>query len=135
MSQSRTSRRDVLAGAGLALAGGLLPSLGTAAGQGAARAPGDDALVVLQDAHLPLPADVMQQLDVQGARVMALEDDPVRMWRGQHASLLAARATRLLGVTSWPKFLMVRGLAEESGRRLRYQRLDATSGAIVWMIA
>ena len=76
-------------------------------------------LLVLQDAHLPLPADVQRHLGEQGARVMALEADPVRMWRGQHASLLCAPTTRLLGVTTWPKFLMVRGLAEESGRRLR----------------
>ncbi len=134
MNGLSANRREVLAGAGFALAGSALPSIGSTR-QGDAMSLQAGALVVLQDAHLPLPADVQQHLDSQGARVIALEADPVRMWRGGHAALLGAPTTRLLGVTNWPKFLMVRGLAEESGRRLRYQRLDATSGAIVWLIA
>jgi hypothetical protein len=129
----RASRREVLASAGFALAGNaLLP--GTSAANSMRPTLDDAALLVLQDPHLPVPADVQRQLDGQGARVVALETDPVRMWRGPQAQLLAARHTRLLGVTSWPNFLMVRGLAEESGRRVRYQRLDAASGAMIWLI-
>jgi hypothetical protein len=78
---------------------------------------------------------VRRQLGANGARVIALAADPVRMWRGEQAGLLGSRATRLLGVTTWPTFLMVRGLAEESGRRVREQRLDTVSGAMVWLIA
>jgi len=69
------------------------------------------------------------------ALVIQLEADPVRQWRAEQARLLAARSTRLLGVSSWPQFLLVRGLAEESGRRVRYQRTDATNGSITWLIA
>lgn len=129
MSGISTTRREVLAGAGLALAGTALP----AAGASAAEAQRD--LLVLQDPRLPLPDEVRQQLGRNGARIIALEADPVRMWRGPHAGLLGNRGTRLLGVTTWPTFLMVRGLAEESGRRVRSQRLDAASGAMVWLIA
>jgi hypothetical protein len=127
----RTTRRAVLAGAGMALMGSTLP-----AGAGGTRHTawhGD--LVVLQDPRLPLPDEVRRQLGANGASVIALGPDPVRMWRGERATLLCSRTTRLLGVTTWPSFLMVRGLAEESGRRVREQRLDAASGAMVWLIA
>ncbi len=134
MSAPRTTRRAVLTGGGLALAGVALPSLGSG---DRPELPLDDAgaLVVLQDPHLPLPIDVQRQLGRHGTRIVSLEADPVRMWRGAAAPLLAAPATRLLGVTSWPNFLLVRGLAEESGRRVRYQRLDSGGGAMVWLIA
>jgi hypothetical protein len=127
----RATRREVLAGAGLALLGGTLPAGGAAIHQAA----GQGDLVVLQDPRLPLPQEVRRQLGANGARVIALAADPVRMWRGEQAGLLGSRATRLLGVTTWPTFLMVRGLAEESGRRVREQRLDTVSGAMVWLIA
>jgi hypothetical protein len=134
MSGVLTNRRDLLAGAGLALVGGALPRTSARVASGAAPASAS-ALIVLQDPQLPLPQDVQRQLDAGGARVIDLEADPVRMWRGGQAQLLAAASTRLLGVTTWPKFLLVRGLAEESGRRVRQQRLDAASGAIIWLIA
>lgn len=134
MSGARTSRRDVLAGAGLALLGGALPG-GSSHGDAGATPGSVGALIVLQDPQLPLPAEVRRQLDKGGARLMDLEADPVRMWRVAEAQLLGAASTRLLGVTTWPKFLLVRGLAEESGRRVRQQRFDANSGAITWLIA
>jgi hypothetical protein len=134
MSSARTSRRNMLASAGLALVSGALPRTSARVAAGTAPA-GGSALIVLQDPQLPLPQDVQRQLDAGGARVIDLEADPVRMWRGGQAHLLAAASTRLLGVTTWPKFLLVRGLAEESGRRVRQQRLDAASGAIIWLIA
>jgi hypothetical protein len=59
----------------------------------------------------------------------------VRMWRGEHAALLQDPATRLMGVTPWIEFVMVRGLAAESRKRVRYQRFDADSNAVVWLIA
>jgi hypothetical protein len=135
----QTSRRAVLAGTGLTLAGTALSAAGNepaivadgeTAGQTASQ-----VTVILQDRRFELPDDVRARLTGNGARVVPLEEDPVRMWRGELATLLAARETRLLGATRWPEFLMVSGLAAESGRRVRYQRLDAASGAIVWLIA
>ncbi len=135
----RTSRRAVLAGTGLTLAGTALSSSATDAGAGVGRqAEGQAAptvTVILQDKRFELPEDVRTRLAGNGARVVPLEEDPVRMWRGELASLLAAPGTRLLGATRWPEFLMVRGLAAESGRRVRYERLDAESGALIWLIA
>jgi hypothetical protein len=136
----QTSRRAVLAGTGLTLAGTALSSSAADAGIGAgtaataAQAP-SQVTVILQDRRFELPEEVSTRLAGNGARVVPLEEDPVRMWRGELAPLLAAPGTRLLGATRWPEFLMVSGLAAESGRRVLYQRLDAASGAIVWLIA
>ena len=135
MSEARTSRRDVLAGAALALAGTVLPARGGLAAPGVAAAGTGGATVVLQDHRFALPREVQQRLAGSGAQLVALEADPVRQWRGADAQLLGARGTRLFGVTRWPEFLLVRGLAEESGRRVRHQQFDAASSTMVWLIA
>jgi hypothetical protein len=59
----------------------------------------------------------------------------VRQWRGDQAWLLAHRDTRLIGVTRWPDFLIVRGLAAESRRLVRHESLDPASGVMTWLIA
>jgi hypothetical protein len=59
----------------------------------------------------------------------------VRQWRGHQAWLLAHRETRLFGVTRWPDFLIVRGLAAESRRRVRHESLDPATGVMTWLIA
>lgn len=137
MSLPRISRRGVIAGAGMAVAGGAFAARSARASTGmAARALDAGATtVILQDPRHVLPEATRRQLATNDAQLIALAADPVRQWRGESATLLAARSTRLLGITRWPEFLMVRGLAEESGRRVRYQRLDAATGVIVWLIA
>jgi hypothetical protein len=77
----------------------------------------------------------LREFHVAPATCIALDADPVRMWRGSQAPLLADRNTRLAGATTWPQFLMVRGLAEESGRRVRAQRFDRTRSIVTWLIA
>ena len=134
MSGMLVRRRDMLAGAAMALAGAALPARGARAAGETSIAAGD-ATIVLQDRRFALPAGLQRQLDEHGARLVALEADPVRQWRGAGARLLAARGTRLAGVTRWPEFLIIRGLAEESGRRVRFQQFDAAAGAMVWLIA
>jgi len=134
MNQGLVSRRELLAGAGMALTGALWPVRSTAAAGAAWAQTGADTAVLQAHGHR-LPAEVHRQLAACGARFIALEEDPVRQWRGAAAALLAARSTRLVGATRWPEFLLVRGLAEESGRRVRYQQRDCASGAILWLIA
>lgn len=129
------SRRELFA-----LTGGAVVAAGTVAAlqQGGE----DDPLaamssrrtVVLQDRRLLLPDQVRAELGA-GVRLLTLEQDPVRMWRGEHAVLLQAADTRLLGVTPWIEFVMIRGLAAESRKQVRYQRFDADSNAVVWLIA
>lgn len=135
----RPDRRRLLAATGSALLGAAaLPAQAASTSTGAIDAldavPAG-ATVVLQDRRLELPADVLERLAGGDLRLLTLQADPVRMWRGEHAELLARRDTRLLGVTPWIEFVMIRGLAAESRRRVRYQRYDEASDAMVWLIA
>jgi hypothetical protein len=93
------------------------------------------ATVILKDRRVALPDDLRSRVMGSGVQVLQLEADPVRMWRGEHAVLLGAASTRLLGITPWIEFVMIQGLAAESRRRVRYQRHDAGADAIVWLIA
>jgi hypothetical protein len=132
----RLSRRTLIAGSGgamLVAAGARSDAIDASVVEQAALE--HQATVVLQDRRLVLPEDACQRLAAGGVRVLDLEPDPVRMWRGVHAELLGNHATRLLGVTPWIEFVMIQGLAAESLRRVRYQRFDATRDAMVWLIA
>jgi hypothetical protein len=134
MSQLRLTRREALAGAGALLAGGVLAGPRGAGQVGAVASPASNQVVVIQGVRHALPEDISHLAGHQ-PRVVQLEADPVRQWRGEQGRLLAARGTRLLGVTTWTQFLLVRGLAEESGRRVRLQRCDAGNGLVTWLIA
>jgi hypothetical protein len=142
----RANRREVLLGA-VALATGLARAASAGSGASAASAVAGsvdahsrsharvDHWVVLHDAAVAAPLEALREFHVAPATCIALDADPVRMWRGSQAPLLADRNTRLSGATTWPQFLMVRGLAEESGRRVRAQRFDRTRSIVTWLIA
>ena len=91
--------------------------------------------LILQHPGVLLPADLHARLAGSTVRALQLEPDPVRMWRGEHAAVLGDPATRLVGITPWIQFVMIQGLAAESRRRVRYQRHDAATDAMVWLIA
>lgn len=132
------NRRELLAlsGGAMMLAAAAPASTDAAASTSAGPLPeSDGTTVVLQDRRLQLPDEVRARLDANGSLLLTLDPDPVRMWRGEHAALLQDSSTRLLGVTPWIEFVMVRGLAAETRRRVRYQRFDADSNAMVWLIA
>jgi hypothetical protein len=132
------NRRELLAlsGGAMMLAAAAPTPADAAASTGAGALPeSDGTTVVLQDRRLQLPDEVRGRLAANGSRLLTLDPDPVRMWRGEHAALLQDASTRLLGVTPWIEFVMVRGLAAETRRRVRYQRFDADSNAMVWLIA
>lgn len=132
----RLTRRNLIAGSGgamLVAAGGRPDAIDATVVEQVARE--HRASVVLQDRRLVLPADACRRLAASGVRVLELEGDPVRMWRGEHAAVLDDADTRLLGVTPWIEFVMIQGLAAETRRRVRYQRFDATRDAMVWLIA
>jgi hypothetical protein len=93
------------------------------------------ATVILHDPRVSLDAGTMAQLQRNGAQHVALTDDPVRLWRGELKALLAHPDTRLVGVTLWADFLIVRGLAAESRRHVQFERLDPATGTITFFIA
>lgn len=134
-----TSRRQFLQGSvALTGAGALVTANASAAASTSATAmlqAASKASVVLHDPRLVLDDAVVARLQAAGASFIALTTDPVRQWRGAQRDLLAARDTRLFGVTRWPDFLIVRGLAAETRRRVRHESLDPATGVMTWLIA
>ena len=131
-----TSRCRFLTGAGgvggVATAGVTAPAALEAADSLAAAA---SASVVLHDPRIPLSRDVAERLAANGAHIVALDDDPVRMWRTRVGELLSRPDTRLFGVTRWADYLIVRGLAAESRRHTRHEQHHVETGHFTWLIA
>jgi hypothetical protein len=91
--------------------------------------------VVLHDPGIAVPPEVLRRLSANGASTISLNGDPVWFWRSAAGAPLRDPATTLLGVTGWADLLVFRGLAAETRRHLRYERLDAATGTFIWMIA
>ena len=125
-------RRRFLAGAA---ASGVAATVGTEAsvakGQWTASA---RAAVLVHDPRIAPAQEVLLRLGANGARIMALTDDPVRLWRSAAGAMLRNPATTLMGVTGWGDLLLFRGMAAETRRHLRYEKLDEPSGTFIWLI-
>lgn len=91
--------------------------------------------VVLHDPRIPMPAEVVRRLNANGARTIELDGDPVWFWRSVAGAPLRDPATTLLGVTGWAELLIFRGLAAETRRHLRYEKLNAATGTFIWLVA
>ncbi|MEY4760409.1 MAG: hypothetical protein RLZZ200_265 [Pseudomonadota bacterium] len=131
------NRRQFLAGlGGAAGAAGVTGSALAASATGLdAVAAVEGATIVLVDPRLPMPAAVAERLRQNGARVIELDDDPVRMWRSDIGQVLAHPETRLFGYTRWADYLIVRGLAAESRRHVRHEQFHESQGHFTWLIA
>jgi hypothetical protein len=125
-------RRQFLAGSAVATASGIAASAGSIS---ASLDAASRASVVLHDRRITMDPAITQRLAGNGARVIALTDDPVRMWRSEVGTLLQQPDTRLFGVTLWADYLIVRGLAAESRRHVRHERHDPEAGTFTWLIA
>jgi hypothetical protein len=90
--------------------------------------------VVLYETRVAISPDDLRGFDAKGTRIIALHGDPVWFWRSAAGAVLRDPATQLLGITGWAALLVLRGLAAETRRHLRYERLtsDAT---FTWLIA
>src|SRR5689334_12939911 len=112
------SRRQVLisgaAGAGTLAV--LVPAQGTVLEVAASLAGDERVSLLLHDRRIAPDTTLVERMQARGARIMALAEDPVRQWRDQSGDWLQRRDTRLMGITRWPDFLMLRGLAAESRR-------------------
>jgi energy-coupling factor transporter ATP-binding protein EcfA2 len=93
------------------------------------------ASVVLHDRRIKMDPVIAQRLARNGAQVIALTEDPVRLWRSAVGTVLQQPDTRLFGVTLWADYLIVRGLAAESRRHVRHERHDPEAGTFTWLIA
>jgi hypothetical protein len=128
-------RRQFLAGG--AAASGMAVAAGSAAAGNVASTldAASRASVVLHDRRITMDAAIAQRLAGNGVQVIALTDDPVRLWRSEVGALLQQPGTRLFGVTLWADYLIVRGLAAESRRHVRHERHDPEAGSFTWLIA
>lgn len=132
MKRGTTTRRQFVAGATL---GSGLAALALQA-NAQTTAPGQPRpTVVLHDRRIQIEPALRARLIAEGARFVELEEDPVRQWRSESSALLADPATRLLGVTTWPQLLMVRGLAAESRRHVLQESIERNGEAVTWLIA
>jgi len=133
--QSKTSRRRFLTGVG-GVAGVVGANVAPAAVQVADQlAAATSASVVLHDPRIALPDDVARRLAENGARIITLDADPVRLWRTEVGELLRRPDTRLFGVTRWADYLIVRGLAAESRRHARHEQHHPETEHFTWLIA
>lgn len=129
MDEFTPDRRQFLALGGLATAATLLPSL-----EAVGWSPGAGRAVLVHDPALAVPGVLATRIAGEGGRIVALDGDPVRLWRdGLDAQV---RATgRLYGYTLWADLLIFRGLAREVRLNLAREQLDAETGRVAWMIA
>lgn len=133
--QGRSDRRQFLK-----TAGGVIGSAGAVGAPAVAHtldavAASAAASVVLHDPRIPLPPDVAGRLGANGARIIAIDGDPVRLWRTQVGELLQRPDTRLFGITRWADYLIVRGLAAESRRHPRHEQHHPATDHFTWLIA
>ncbi len=131
------SRRQILisgaAGAGALAA--LVPAQATVLEVAAALAGEERVSLLLHDRRITPDARLVERMHARSARVMVLAEDPVRQWRDQSGDWLQRRDTRLMGITRWPDFLMLRGLAAESRRHVRFASPVSADGVLTWLIA
>jgi hypothetical protein len=136
MSPSRKatlSRRQVLLGSAAAAGAGALAPLMVEAAQ---MAPGGAGIsLLLHDPSVAPQRALAGRLLAADARIVLLADDPVRQWRDESAAWLARRNARLMGITRWPDFLLLRGLAAESRRHVRFASAVSDAGVLTWLIA
>ena len=92
------------------------------------------AAVLVHDPRLATPAELLRGFESRGTRTIALSGDPVWFWRSAAGAQLREPSNQLLGVTGWADLLVFRGLAAETRRHLRYEKL-AASGIFIWLIA
>jgi len=131
---SLLSRRNLLVGGAAAAGAGVLAPLLPAEAARLAAA-GGDISVLLHDRRVMPDTAKTGRLLARDARIVVLGDDPVRQWRNESATWLAQPHARLLGMTSWPDFLLLRGLAAESRRHVRFASALSDNGVLTWLIA
>jgi TAT (twin-arginine translocation) pathway signal sequence len=133
VSKAQHARRQFLKGsAAVSLGAASLASASPHAGLITEATAGS---VLLHDPRIELNAETVSRLNANGVRILALHEDPVRLWRSEQGAELRNPNTRLLGVTRWADLLIVRGLAAETRRHVRHERYDAGADHFVWLIS
>lgn len=116
----QASRRNFIAGSSSFLALSSLPNYLNAAELGALKSQFSAlnkqvGIVVYKEGDENSLAFASVFADV-GMTLVALGIDPVRQWRDGLAAELAAQQQPVIGLTNWPDYLLMRGLAAELRR-------------------
>jgi hypothetical protein len=101
----------------LAVTGGATLYGATASQAGEPTVPPRGVLIALEGV---VEADAFAAAIDAEVAVLGREDDPVRFWAQKVAPALTAGAP-VYGVTTWADYLVLRGAASESGRKLRFE--------------
>ncbi len=123
-------RRDMLMATGAATTAFL--SAGSAASSQHTLT-GHDVLTVYTQGS-PQARDLAQKAAYTSSRVIPLAGDLVEFWKTR----IAKHRGPIQGFTSWSEFVLLRGMAEENGMRLRAEaQLHSTASKPVfrWMMA
>lgn len=110
-------RRTLLAAGGAAAAMGAIPAT--------AGAPAASGVLLFDPGSAEARAEAAT---ARGQRLIALDGDPVRIWR----NALAAHRGPVAGLTRWSDYVVLRSLAEERGLRIRNEeRVAVMRGAMI----
>ncbi len=120
-------RRTVLAGGAAASGVGLL-------GKANAKPAAQQQTLVVYAPSIP-QAHALAHKETQGpARMLPVQGDVVEFWKKK----LASHKCAVKGYTSWSDYVVLRGLAEEKGLRLRAEtqlRVAAGKTLFAWAMA
>ncbi|PQA86079.1 hypothetical protein [Hyphococcus luteus] len=122
-------RRDMLLGAAAAsvvLSGGVAVA--------ANRAGSDKPVITVYSADFPRAQDLARKNAGRANRIEPLKGDLIAFYKAR----LASHRGAIEGYTSWSDYLLLRGLAEEQGLRLRAEtQLPGASGKSLfhWVMA
>jgi len=112
---SGIDRRTLLALGGSAVAAGILPAAAIA---GTGRSSG----IMFFEPGSAMARTIARQ--AHAARLVALEGDPVRLWR----DTMDAQERAVSGITRWSDYLLLRDLATEHGLRIRREEHIRSTG-------
>ena len=132
-----TARRKFVKGTGSLVALGSLPAYLTASTEELNATLNElkqtQGLVLYResDTHSIAFADMLSRA---GLKAVALTDDLVRQWRDGLGNLARKAGVPILGLTNWPDYLIINGLAAEQKKRvqLELQHSVVQSGKENW---
>ena len=111
-----SARREFIKGTGTLVALGSLPGYLTANTEllktTLSGMQQRQALVIYREEEINSLA-FADTLSRAGIKAVALSDDPVRQWRNSLSQLMGNKGLPLMGLSNWPDYLMISGLAAE----------------------
>ena len=90
-----------------------------------------DAVLAIYDSRLPESCTFAAQAKSRGIALLDIAHETVQLWRGVRA---AHPHGQVVGLTAWSDLVIVRGVLQDRGRRLTYERQIA-GHVFAWAMA